>query len=54
MSASTVANKFDIHDDGIYPWGGGSEPAHKRHACKMGVNMKVLGQKDAVARPGDG
>ena len=53
MSASTVAN-ISLYDDGIYPWGGGSEPAHKRHACKMGVNMKVLGQKDAVAQPGDG
>ena len=36
MSASTVANKFDIHDDGIYPWGGGSKPVQKGMHAKWG------------------
>ena len=54
MSASTVANislytmTVSIHAAVAL------KQLIKRHACKVGVNMKVLGQKDAVARTGDG
>ena len=53
MSASTVAN-ISLYTMMVSIHGAVALNQFKKACMQNGVNMKALGEKDAVARPGDG